>query len=1668
MKKTITFPSLNRCWLPVLLAFFYSLTMNAQDCNLVCNDHVNASIPADTCYREFVYQDFLQNPTPACTSYQVQLSYPYGTDVLAGYDVNRSHIGYTFVYSILDIGTNGQVRNSCWGYVTIEDKAAPQPLCKNTKVSCFQVARLTEIVGEVIDNCGQNGAAAIEELKWEDWGCTDERGVGRVSRSIRTWDEWGNTSTCRDTLTIGRDSLSNVKAPETVQLSCRVWCKKPGNSGDNNTRSNFDLFEFSPVLGNANYPTPEKLLDLQLRDTFGGGKKCIPANIKVVPYIRDQVLVIQGDTCILVDSCVAMWPVKPGFCKTSLTWKDQIIPVCGTGFKVRREWLIADWCTGQDTVFVQYIKIEDKEKPEVTAGGREIYERFTGAHDCVATVDLKKLTISDCDPETKQEFIVTYPTGGHSGAVAVVSGTLPKTITLPGLTLNPGGYAEHKVKISISDRCLNRSYDSVYVRVYDITPPTPVCDEHTQTTVDPATCWARVYARDLDNGSRDNCCNVLHFAVAHMDTLDKYRKLWVDYWNANCKADYWNNKVLYDKFLEEYLNVFVFDDYIDLSDCGKNLVVLRVYEACGVPRYDSHVYPCGNHSWYTYNSFLLGRLWHNFQYFHANGTDNCVDGPKPQCLNLGGSSYKYIRFFPKANDETSRIKSAKYVGAETYVKSCVFEDETQLQAQNKSGAGNAPGNSCSIRQYNDCMINIWVDDKSLPVCVDPKDKVAYCDGVIGEQYEYAKTACHDYSYTTDNFTDKTWKDGSYNPYKEIECVKENDGTLTDANDPTGKFFGWYGGNIYAPSHGGDHDPIEQCQTNDWSPIYCHTWLCLDKTDQAGKFDAYTLFDEPVAFAGNPGSTTPGAGKFYIWDNCAKPTIEKKDEAIVDKCGNGWIKRTWTAKDKCENTIVCDQKIILRHRSDFEVEFPADTVLNCEGGNTDPDKIGRPIIMDDECELVGVNYEDVRYDIIPDACYKIVRTWKLIDWCKYDPNAHGRNPEVIVDDRKVADIDDRYCVYRHLKDEGDGYITYTQIIKVVDEKAPVLNISDTVICVITGTDANCTVPGLNIPLKATDNCTPANAISFRWELDANASSADITAKRYNAASIDARKGNVTSFTSSTVTDGTHLLTVIAEDNCGNEDTTTIVITVKDCKKPTPYCFNGIATVLMPTSGEVQVWASDLNAGSYDNCTAKGSLTFHFDDKGTQLGKTFTCADIPNGIEQLVTVDVWVTDLAGNKDFCRTYILIQDGVGNICADKASSAASIAGIITTETKEAVEKVTLNIKSAVNMAPYQTDNKGGYAFKNLPLAQDYTITPKRDDDPMNGVSTIDLVLIQKHILGSQSLGSPYKMIAADVDRNNDITALDLVELRKLILTIYDKLPNNTSWRFVPKSYDFTKVSNVLSADIPEYLNISQLSKEELEKDFIGVKIGDVNSSSAAHSLLGAEARESAGTLKFKIEDKVLKAGEETTVSFTSDNFSKVEGYQFSMQVTGLSIVDIKSGALKVDASNFGMGKLNQGYLTTSWSDGTNPASVSNGDALFTIKVKATKNTVLSEAIRINSRFTRAEAYANTANGTSLLNVGLEFSNSKSTPSSYALHQNTPNPFKGQTVISFDLPKSETVTLSISDVTGKMIRSYSIDGNKGANRMTLNRAELSAAGVLYYTLETKSFRDTKKMLLVD
>jgi hypothetical protein len=69
------------------------------------------------------------------------------------------------------------------------------------------------------------------------------------------------------------------------------------------------------------------------------------------------------------------------------------------------------------------------------------------------------------------------------------------------------------------------------------------------------------------------------------------------------------------------------------------------------------------------------------------------------------------------------------------------------------------------------------------------------------------------------------------------------------------------------------------------------------------------------------------------------------------------------------------------------------------------------------------------------------------------------------------------------------------------------------------------------------------------------------------------------------------------------------------------------------------------------------------------------------------------------------------------------------------------------------------------------YTITPSKDGDDWCGVSTFDLVVISRHILGVQTFTSDYQYVAADINKSNSVTTFDVVELRKLILFIYNRV---------------------------------------------------------------------------------------------------------------------------------------------------------------------------------------------------------------------------------------------------------------------------------------------------------
>jgi hypothetical protein len=501
--------------------------------------------------------------------------------------------------------------------------------------------------------------------------------------------------------------------------------------------------------------------------------------------------------------------------------------------------------------------------------------------------------------------------------------------------------------------------------------------------------------------------------------------------------------------------------------------------------------------------------------------------------------------------------------------------------------------------------------------------------------------------------------------------------------------------------------------------------------------------------------------------------------------------------------------------------------------------------------------------------------------------------------------------------------------------------------------------------------------------------------------------------------------------------------------------------------IQMWASDFLQYGSDNCTPASQLKYGIRRSGTGTGfpvdgngnpitsVTFTCADL--GTQ---SVELWAIDKAGNADYCETYIIVQDNAGNCPIDP--NAAKVAGILATEATDGVEQSAVQISGSGNNIPNFTfttmSNSGGiFNFNGIPYNTNSTITPVKDDNPLNGVSTYDLVLISKHILGIEPLNSPYKMIAADANKNGSITTFDIVELRKLILGLYSELPNNTSWRFVDKAYTFPNPINPFAATFPETKSVTNISTYMLGEDFVSIKVGDVNGSAIPNGLVHPEDR-SAGTLFFDAtphlttKGNAVKAGDIFSVHFNASE--QMSGYQFTMQLNGLQVVDVIPGE-NMTAENFG---IFPGAITASFE----------GNArAFDVRFRAVSNGELSSMIVAGNKITKAEAYKDNGDH---YDVAFRFNQSNGTVvtgAGFELYQNTPNPVAATTNISFNLPEASEATLTIVDADGRLVKMIKGSYAKGFNTVVLNRADLRT-GVLFYQLDTPTDSAVKKLIVIE
>ena len=87
--------------------------------------------------------------------------------------------------------------------------------------------------------------------------------------------------------------------------------------------------------------------------------------------------------------------------------------------------------------------------------------------------------------------------------------------------------------------------------------------------------------------------------------------------------------------------------------------------------------------------------------------------------------------------------------------------------------------------------------------------------------------------------------------------------------------------------------------------------------------------------------------------------------------------------------------------------------------------------------------------------------------------------------------------------------------------------------------------------------------------------------------------------------------------------------------------------------------------------------------------------------------------------------------------------------------------------------------------------------------------------------------------------------------------------------------------------------------------------------------------------------------------------------------------------------------------------------------------------------------------------------------PSEYHLEQNYPNPFNPTTKIRYSIPEYSFVTLKVFNLLGEEIETL-VNGEQsaGAYEATFDATNLSS-GIYFYSLQTKDYSSTKKMILI-
>lgn len=278
------------------------------------------------------------------------------------------------------------------------------------------------------------------------------------------------------------------------------------------------------------------------------------------------------------------------------------------------------------------------------------------------------------------------------------------------------------------------------------------------------------------------------------------------------------------------------------------------------------------------------------------------------------------------------------------------------------------------------------------------------------------------------------------------------------------------------------------------------------------------------------------------------------------------------------------------------------------------------------------------------------------------------------------------------------------------------------------------------------------------------------------------------------------------------------------RPTAIC-NSNKTFFISSNGCVEISAREFDGGSFDDVTPNDKLKFSFQRDQLQVKKNFCCqglySDYCTGKMPTKERTLYVFDEEGNVDSCQFEFVLEDTL-NVCPQycKLTYAINIQVLDNQYAYYSLAKIYINGNyfSSFNLiGPDKNYSIDKFCLIDSTIRVELT----RNDDPINGLTTSDVLKIKKHILGKQYFTNPYQYLAADVNQSKSISGSDMTEIRQLILGVkpeFSKVP-----AFLFYNADYKPKDPSAPYDIPPYVEWVQKDYQVKTIRFQAVKMGDI-----------------------------------------------------------------------------------------------------------------------------------------------------------------------------------------------------------------------------------------------------